>query len=468
MRKQSGSKKKGSPPGATQKAASKSLSGPLLTEQAWREAIEKRTVRVGIIGMGYVGLPLMRTFCGAGFQCLGFDIDPVKVQKLNEGRSYIKHIPSSLIRQVLSEGRFSASSEPSSLQACNAILICVPTPLTKMRDPDMSYVENTAHLLADNLRRGQLIVLESTTYPGTTAELLRPILEAGGLRAGEDFFLAYSPEREDPGRTDFSTETIPKVVGGNDPASMNVAAGLYGAAVRQVVPVSSCEVAEACKILENVYRCINIALINELKVLFDRMGIDVWEVVKAASTKPFGFQAFYPGPGLGGHCIPIDPFYLTWRARKYGLTTRFIELAGEINTAMPHFVVERVGDALNNRSKSIKGSRILVLGLAYKKDVDDIRESPSIELIELLQARGAKVDYNDPHVPRTPKQREHNLGMTSKKLSEDMLASYDCVLIATDHTAYDYDWIVKHADLVVDTRNATAKVTAGRKKIVKA
>ena len=441
---------------------------PLLTERDWLEAVEKRTAHIGIIGMGYVGLPLMRTFCAAGFECLGFDVDPVKVQKLSEGKSYIKHIPSSLIKQVLAEGRFRASSDPASLRECDAILICVPTPLTKMREPDMTYVENTAHVLGDHLRRGQLIVLESTTYPGTTTELMKPILEAGGLKAGSEFFLAYSPEREDPGRTDFSTETIPKVVGGHDPASLNIATALYGAAVRQAVPVSSCEVAEACKILENVYRCVNIALINELKVLFDRMGIDIWEVVRAAATKPFGFQAFYPGPGLGGHCIPIDPFYLTWRARRFGMTTRFIELAGEINTSMPHFVVHRVGDALNDRSKSIKGSKILVLGLAYKKDVDDIRESPSIELIELLQARGAKVDYNDPHVPRTPKQREHNLGLTSKKLTEEALASYDCVLIATDHSAYDYDWIVKHSKLVVDTRNATAKVTANRKKIVKA
>jgi UDP-N-acetyl-D-glucosamine dehydrogenase len=441
---------------------------PLLSDNAWREAIDRRTARVGIIGMGYVGLPLMRTFCAAGFSCLGFDIDEGKVEKLNTGRSYIKHIPSSLIKRVVSEGRFRASADPRSLRECNAILICVPTPLTKMRDPDMSYVESTAHLIADHLQRGQLIVLESTTYPGTTRELLKPILESSGLRVGTEFFLAYSPEREDPGRTDHTTETIPKVVGGYEPRSLKIAAALYGAAVRRTVPVSSCEVAEAAKILENVYRSVNIALINELKMLFDKMGIDVWEVVKAASTKPFGFQPFYPGPGLGGHCIPIDPFYLTWKARQYGMSTRFIELAGEINTAMPKHVVNRVAEALNEKKKSIKGSKILVLGLAYKKDVDDIRESPSIELIELLKSRGASVDYNDPHVPRTPKQREHNLGMTSKKLTAASLRSYDCVLIATDHTAYDYDWIVRHAKLVVDTRNAAVNVKSPRGKVVKA
>jgi len=441
---------------------------PLLSDNAWREAIDRRTARVGIIGMGYVGLPLMRTFCAAGFSCLGFDIDKDKVEKLTAGRSYIKHIPSTLIKRVVAEGRFQASADPKSLRECNAILICVPTPLTKMREPDMSFVENTAHLIADHLQRGQLIVLESTTYPGTTRELLKPILEIGGLRVGTDFFLAYSPEREDPGRTDHTTETIPKVVGGYEPRSLKIAAALYGAAVRRAVPVSSCEVAEAAKILENVYRSVNIALINELKLLFDRMGIDVWEVVKAASTKPFGFQTFYPGPGLGGHCIPIDPFYLTWKARQYGMRTRFIELAGEINTAMPKHIINRLAEALNEKKESIRGAKVLVLGLAYKKDVDDIRESPSIELIELLLARGASVDYNDPHVPRTPKQREHNLGMTSKKLTAAVLRSYDCVLIATDHTAYDYDWIVRHAKLVVDTRNAAVNVKAPGGKVVKA
>ena len=441
---------------------------PLLSDNAWFEAIERRTARVGIVGMGYVGLPLMRTYCHAGFSVLGLDVDESKVDKLNAGKSYIKHIPSSLIKEVLSEGRFRASTDPKSLRECDAILICVPTPLNKTRDPDMSYVETTAHLIADHLQRGQLIVLESTTYPGTTRDLVRPILETSGLRAEKDFFLAYSPEREDPGRVDHTTETIPKVVGGLGARSRKIAAALYGAAVKRIVPVSSCEVAEACKILENVYRCVNIALINELKQLFDRMGLDVWEVVNAAATKPFGFQPFYPGPGLGGHCIPIDPFYLTWKARQYDMSTRFIELAGEINTSMPEYVVSRLSEALNTKKLAIKGSKILVLGLAYKKDVDDIRESPSIELIERLKARGAKVDYNDPHVPRTPHQREHDLRMTSKPLTEKALRGYDCVLIATDHTAYDYPWIVRHSKLVVDARNATAAVRNGRSKIVKA
>jgi len=441
---------------------------PLLSDGLWMEAIHKRTARVAIVGLGYVGLPLMRTFCSAGFSCVGFDIDSTKVDRLNAGRSYIKHIPSSLIKTMVTSGRFSATADPKSLRDCHAILICVPTPLTKMRDPDMRYVENTAHLLADNLQRGQLIILESTTYPGTTRELVKPILESSGLAVEGDFFLAYSPEREDPGRSDFTTETIPKVVGGIGPKSRKYAVALYSAAVRKTVPVSSCEVAEASKILENVYRCINIAAINELKMLFDRMGIDVWEVVRAAATKPFGFQAFYPGPGLGGHCIPIDPFYLAWKARQYDMSTQFIELAGQINTAMPAYVIAKLGDAMNLRRRPLNGSRILVLGLAYKKDVDDLRESPSIALIEMLKARGAKVDYNDPHIPRTPKQREHDLGMTSKKLTEKMLRAYDCVLIATDHSAYDYDWIVRHAKLVIDTRNATAGVTAGRDKIVKA
>ncbi len=442
--------------------------GPLLSEALWMESVKSRSARVGIVGMGYVGLPLMRTFCSSGFHCLGFDIDAAKVEKLNAGKSYIKHIPSAMIKQLVTEGRFKASADPKSLADCDAIVICVPTPLNKTRDPDLTYVENTAHLIADNLKRGQLIVLESTTYPGTTREVVKPILESSGLRVGHDFFLAYSPEREDPGRVDHTTETIPKVVGGFDAKSRKIAAALYGAAVRQVVSVSSCEVAEAAKILENVYRCVNIALINELKVLFDRMGIDVWEVVRAASTKPFGFQPFYPGPGLGGHCIPIDPFYLTWKARQYDMSTRFIELAGEINTSMPEYVINRVAEALNKRRKSVSGSRILVLGLAYKKDVDDIRESPSIELIEMLRERGARVDYNDPFVPKTPRQREHNLGMTSKKLTPAALKAYDCVLIATDHTSYDYEWIVRNARLVVDTRNATGKVKVGRTKIVKA
>ena len=430
--------------------------------------VKSREALVGIVGLGYVGLPLARTFCGAGFRVLGMDVDVKKVQKLNAGRSYIKHIPSSLIKRLVSGGSFKATSKPTDMEACAAILLCVPTPLTRMRDPDMSYVEGTAEMLAGHLQRNQLIALESTTYPGTTRDLMQPILEKSGLKAERDFFLAYSPEREDPGRTDYTTETIPKVVGGLGPRSRRAAVTLYGAAIEPVVPVSSCEVAECSKILENVYRSVNIALINELKMLLDRMGIDVWEVVRAASTKPFGFQPFYPGPGLGGHCIPIDPFYLTWRAREFDMVTRFIELAGEINTQMPQYVVSRLTGALNRRKKALNGSKILVLGLAYKRDVDDIRESPSIELIEMLKAKGAKVDYNDPHVPATPRQREHNLRMRSRKLTAAMLRGYDCVLIATDHSTYDYPWIVEHAQLVVDTRNATASCRKGRRKIVKA
>jgi len=452
----------------TPKRTSRPIRRPLLTWDQWNEAIEQRTARVGIIGMGYVGLPLARTFCGAGFRCVGFDVDSEKVRKLNAGVSYIKHIPSSLIRGLVNGDQLLASDDPKILGECDALIICVPTPLTASRDPDMRFVERTADLIAGHIKRGQLIVLESTTYPGTTRELLQPILESAGLRAERDFFLAYSPEREDPGRKDFSTETIPKVVGAIGKVSAQVAGALYGAAVTEVVPVSSCEVAEACKILENVYRSVNIALINELKMLFDRLGIDVFEVVRAAATKPFGFKPFYPGPGLGGHCIPIDPFYLTWKARQHGLSTRFIELAGEINTAMPEYVLEKVAEALNSKKKAINGSKMLVLGLAYKKDVDDIRESPSIELIEMLRARGAKVDYNDPHVPKTPVQREHNLGMKSKKLTDKSFAGYDCVVIATDHSAYDYDWIVRHARLIVDTRNATVAVKHGRKKIFRA
>ncbi len=446
----------------------KIMKGSSLSLASFLSNVRSRKALVGIVGLGYVGLPLARTFCAAGFKVLGLDVDPSKIEKLNRGKSYIKHIPSSLIKQLVKQGKFRPTSNPRDLRKCSAILVCVPTPLTKTRDPDMSYVESTTRTIAENLQKGQLVVLESTTYPGTTRELLQPLLEASGLKAEKDFFLAYSPEREDPGREDHTTETIPKVVGGIGPKSLKAAEALYGVAISSAVPVSSCEVAECSKILENVYRSVNIALINELKMLLDRMNIDVWEVVNAASTKPFGFQPFYPGPGLGGHCIPIDPFYLTWRARQFDMSTRFIELAGEINTQMPGYVVSRVGDALNSVKKSLNGSKVLVLGLAYKKNVDDIRESPSIELIELLKAKGAKVDYNDPHVPATHKQREHNLGMRSKRLSEKMLAGYDCVLIATDHSAYDYPWIVKHANLIVDTRNATVDCQSGRRKIVKA
>jgi len=425
-------------------------------------------VSVGIVGLGYVGLPLAREFCEGGAKVLGFDINPRTVKLINRGKSPIKHIMNATMAEMIRSGRFRATEDMSRLSEPDALLICVPTPLTKNREPDLQYVESTCEVIAKYLRKGQLVVLESTTYPGTTREVMLPMLETSGLKAEKDFFLAYSPEREDPGNKSFQTGTIPKVVGGFGKESLRRALEVYKYAIKTLVPVDSCEVAEAAKILENTYRCINIAMVNELKMLFDRMGIDVWEVIRAASTKPFGFSAFYPGPGLGGHCIPIDPFYLTWKARQYGMPTRFIELAGEINTSMPEYVIQRTADALNDHRKSIKGSKILILGLAYKPDIDDVRESPSLELIELLKAKGAKVDYNDPYFPQTHKQREYDLQMKSKKLTARMLGSYDAVLIATNHSDYDYAWIVKNAQLVIDTRNATAAVRAKRGKIVKA
>ena len=431
--------------------------------------IRSKDALIGVIGLGYVGLPLVREFTRGGAKVLGFDIDQTKIDKLHAGKTYIEHLPDELIKEMVSSGRFSATTDFDRLSEPDCILIAVPTPLTKMREPDMSYVEGTAHSIAKRLRKGQLIVLESTTYPGTTREVMLPILEReSGLSVGKDFYLAFSPEREDPGRKDYTTKTIPKVVGGYDKASLDAACACYEIAIDTVVPVSSCEAAEAAKILENTYRCVNIALVNELKMLFDRMDVDVWEVIRAAATKPFGFTAFYPGPGLGGHCIPIDPFYLSWKAREYGMSTRFIELAGEINVGMPLFVIHKLMEALNERGKPLKGSKILVLGLAYKKDVDDVRESPSLELIELLKHRGAKVDYNDPHVPRTHKMREYNLKMTSKPLTAQSLAGYDAVLISTDHSKYDYQFIVDNAQLVIDTRNATKTVKGGKGKIVKA
>ena len=434
-----------------------------------KDSIANKTATVGVIGLGYVGIPLIQAFVKAGFNTMGFDIDQRKVDRLLAGESYIGHIPSKWIAECIETKRFIPTADMKRLAEADAILICVPTPLSDSRDPDLSYIEATARQIAAALRPGQLIVLESTTYPGTTRDVVLPLLAAGGLKVGEDFFLAYSPEREDPGNPNFSASGIPKVVGGIEPHSAALAASLYGQAVVKIVPVTNCEVAEACKILENTYRSVNIAMVNELKVLFDRIGIDVWEVIDAAKTKPFGFQAFYPGPGLGGHCIPIDPFYLSWVARKHGLITRFIELAGEINTSMPHYVITRLSEALNDVSKSVRGSRIAILGIAYKKDVDDPRESPSFELLEMLLARGAVMSYNDPHVPQLPRMRHHpTLKMSSQPLEPAYLAAQDCVLIATDHTAYDYDFIVKHSKLVVDTRNATRGVKSGREKIRKA
>jgi len=432
------------------------------------QRIADRSAIVGVLGLGYVGLPLVRAFSDGGLRCVGFDVDPEKIRKLKAGQSYIKHIPSRLIQELNKQKRFDPTTDFSRLKECDVLIICVPTPLTKNRDPDMTYVIKTAEAIAQHLRKGQLVVLESTTYPGTTKEVVLPELEKSGLKVGRDFLLAYSPEREDPGRTDFDTVTIPKVVGGFDPPSLEAASAVYACAVKKVVPVESCEIAEASKILENCYRCINIAFINELKMIFDKMGIDVWKVIEAAKTKPFGFQAFYPGPGLGGHCIPIDPFYLSWKAKRYDVTARFIELAGELNVMMPYYVIGRVAEALNEKGKAIKGAKILVLGLAYKKDVDDLRESPSIILIEQLQHRGAKVDYNDPFIPTTHKQREHDLKMKSVPLTPATLKKYDIVLISTDHTQYDYDMVVKHAKVVVDSRNATKGVKSGRDKIWKA
>jgi len=430
--------------------------------------IKNRKVTVGVLGLGYVGLPLVREFASAGQKVVGFDIDEKKVKTLNSGRSIIKHVPHSQVKKLVKTGLFKATTNMSRLRTVDVILVCVPTPLTQNREPDMQFIINSSKTISKHLRAGQLIVFESTTYPGTTRELVAPILQSSGLKAGRDFYLAYSPEREDPGNKHYTTKTIPKVVGGLTNKCCKLACNLYNIAIVDTIATSTLEAAEAAKILENVYRCINIAMVNELKMVFDRMDIDIWEVINAASTKPFGFKAFYPGPGLGGHCIPIDPFYLTWKARQYGMPTRFIELAGEINTNMPHYVITKTMEALNERKKSLKGSKVLVLGLAYKKDIDDLRESPSVELIELLRKKGAKVDYNDPCIPRTHKQRQHDLRMTSKKLSTKMLAGYDVVLISTDHSDYDYDWIVQNSRLVVDTRNATVGVRKGRQKIVKA
>lgn len=434
------------------------------------EKIRDKQAVVGVIGLGYVGLPLIRAFTSNGFRCMGFDVDQVKVDKLLAGQSYIKHIDAGAMSKLIETDRFVPTADMSRLNEADCVIICVPTPLNDTRDPDLSYIEGTARSITATLRPGQLVVLESTTYPTTTRDVVLPILAQSGLTAGTDYFLAFSPEREDPGNPTFSAEGIPKVVGGYDPVSTELACALYSSAVVTVVPVSSLEVAEACKILENTYRAVNIALVNELKMLYDKMGIDVWEVIDAAKTKPFGFQAFYPGPGLGGHCIPIDPFYLSWLARKYGEQTRFIELAGEINTHMPTYVIHRLGEFLNDLGKPIKGSRICLLGAAYKKDVDDPRESPTFELMKLLRQRGAVLSYNDPHVPQLPKMRHHPdlPPMSSQELTPEFLASQDCVLVSTEHSAYDFAYIVRHAQMVLDTRNATRNVVEGREKIRKA
>lgn len=413
--------------------------------------LETRTAVIGIVGLGYVGLPLMLRYAHVGFKVLGFDIDPDKVSRLNHGQSYIEHIPATSIAEACGRG-FEATTDFSRASEPDALIICVPTPLNAYREPDLSFILSTAGALVPQVRIGQILSLESTTYPGTTDEELKPRLEGRGFNIGEEIFLVFSPEREDPGNPDYETRTIPKVVGGSTPACQQAGVALYSAAVDQVVPVSSTRTAELTKLLENIHRAVNIGLVNEMKIIADRMDIDIYEVINAAATKPFGFTPYYPGPGLGGHCIPIDPFYLTWKARQYGLHTRFIELAGEINNDMPHWVVNKVTGALNDRSRSIKGSKILVLGIAYKKNVDDMRESPSVKLMEILRDKGAEIAYSDPHVPIFPRMREHHFSLSSTGLTPEAIASHDLVLLATNHSAFDYDLIEKHAKVIVDTR----------------
>ncbi|WP_246723569.1 nucleotide sugar dehydrogenase [Rhizobium sp. ARZ01] len=435
------------------------------------QAIADKSARAGVIGLGYVGLPLAITIARNGFDVTGFDIDPAKIVALDAGKSYIDAVPDAALKAESEAGRFRSTVDFSQLSSCDVIIICVPTPLTKHREPDMSYVARTAEAIARTLRPGQLVVLESTTYPGTTDELVRPILERGGLRSGTDFFLGFSPEREDPGNRDFDTATIPKIVAGDGPAASGLMQAFYGAVVKAIVPVSSNSTAEAVKLTENVFRAVNIALVNELKVLYEAMGIDIWEVVDAAKTKPFGYMPFYPGPGLGGHCIPIDPFYLTWKSREFELPTRFIELAGEINSSMPRHVVGRLAEALDVRlGKALSRSRVLVIGLAYKKNVPDIRESPSLKLIELIEERKGEADYHDPFVAEIPKTREYMAlkGRKSVALDEAAVSAYDAVLISTDHDSIDYAALARWSPLIIDTRNAFARRGIDGENIVKA
>lgn len=430
--------------------------------------IAERTAVVGIIGQGYVGLPLALVFEEAGFTVRGFDVDPEKVEALARGESYIRHIGSERVKHAVARGRFVATTDFDELSACDAILICVPTPLGPHREPDLSYIHNTAREIVGRLRRGQLVVLESTTYPGTTDEEVLPILQGGGLRCPDDFLLAFSPEREDPGNAHFNTRSIPKVVGGVNDLSTEAAVALYAAAVDKVVPVSSARVAESSKLLENVFRSINIALVNELKMTFDRMGINIWEVIEAARTKPFGFTPFYPGPGLGGHCIPLDPFYLSWKASEYGIWTRFIELAGEINSSMPRYVCAKVAEGLNAHRKSVNGARIVVLGLSYKENIDDDRESPSYEIIELLSESGAQVDYCDPYFPNARPGRKHNLDRGSVPCSNDVFKGYDALVVSTAHTQFKDQSLYAGVDLVIDTRNIVDEAHGGPRTVVRA
>ncbi len=483
------------------------------------EKIKSKSAIIGIIGMGYVGLPLALAFAEKGFLVMGFDVDENKKQKLNEGQSYIKHISSRKIKKAVVSGRFNATTDFSKISEADAVIICVPTPLDEHREPDMSFVVNTAETIQKYLRKGQLVTLESTTYPGTTEEILLPLFENalsvqikksaarrevkpqlagagfGGdeadyakeienlvenkngnesektnekLVVGKDFFLAYSPEREDPNNPDFKTETIPKVIGGVTPRCLDAAKTLYDQIIVRTVPVSSPSVAEATKLLENIYRSVNIALVNELKMVFNKMNIDLWEVIEAASTKPFGFQPFYPGPGLGGHCIPIDPFYLTWKVREYDANTRFIELAGEINTYQPYYVVETSMEVLNRFGKTLKDSNVLILGASYKKNIDDLRESPSLKLIEILREKGALVDYNDPYIPKLPLMRKYKFNLESVELTAENMAKYDLVVLSTDHEAYDYGFIYRHSKIIIDTRNAFRKLGIKNGKVFKA
>jgi UDP-N-acetyl-D-glucosamine dehydrogenase len=435
------------------------------------EAFKAHTATIGIIGLGYVGLPLACTVAKKGFSVLGFDTDATKVARLNEGQSYINHINAADVAQLRRDGRLAATGDFSRLAEVDAILLCVPTPLTRQRDPDLTFVVQTTEAIASYLQRGQLIVLESTTYPGTSRDVMRPILERGRLRSGRDFFLAYSPEREDPGNPHFSTAAIPKVVGGDGRDALKLACAFYDEVVTHTVPVSSLEAAEAVKLTENIFRSVNIALVNELKTVFEAMGIDVWEVIEAAKTKPFGYMPFYPGPGLGGHCIPIDPFYLTWKAREYDIATRFIELAGEVNTGMPQRVVDRTIEALNERAaRAPKGSRILIVGVAYKKNIDDTRESPAFRIMELLEKRGATVSFHDPMVTEIPRSREHPefAGRRSVPLTKAALSKFDAAIICTDHDNVDYRRLVDWSRLIVDTRNVCAKHGLKGTNVVKA
>lgn len=432
--------------------------------QAYIDKFKSRDALVGIVGLGYVGLPLMLRYNSIGFRVLGIDIDLEKVNQLNAGKSYIEHIASEHVARARNSG-FEATCDFARASECDALILCVPTPLNKYREPDMSFVINTTDAITPYLRAGQVVSLESTTYPGTTEEELLPRVESTGLKVGENIFLVYSPEREDPGNPDFETRTIPKVIGGHTPNCLEVGIALYEQAIDQVVPVSSTKAAEMTKLLENIHRAVNIGLVNEMKVVADRMGIDIFEVVDAAATKPFGFTPYYPGPGLGGHCIPIDPFYLTWKAREYGLHTRFIELSGEVNQAMPEYVLGKLMDGLNDRGHALKGSRVLILGIAYKKNVDDMRESPSVEIMELIQAKGGIVAYSDPHVPSFPEMREHHFDLSSESLTAENIASFDAVVLATDHERFDYELIKANARLIVDTRG---KYRAAHPNVIKA